>query len=154
MNNFIFKALTKDEYENIKDIPANFTSFAIFNSKIRGIYLNNTLIGLYSLGITFNEYLSLDIFIFPSFRGRHLTGYTIENIILYEGENNPSIEKFMAMVSPLNKRSNIVFQKLKWQVDSSYDEAMLNEGGEFFNIYYKENPYYENSLKKNLRMDN
>ena len=154
MNNFIFKALTKDEYESIKDIPANFTSFATFNSKIRGIYLNNTLIGLYSLGLTFNEYLSLDIFIFLRFRGHHLGKFAIQDIILYEGENNPSIERFIALVSPLNERSNKVFQKLKWQVDSSYDEAMLNEGGEFFNIYYKENPYYENSLKRNLRMDN
>ena len=154
MNNFIFKVLTKEEYESIKDISANFTSFAVYDSKIKGIYLNNNLIGLYSLGLTFNEYLSLDIFIFPSFRGHHLGEFVIQDLILCEGENNPSIEKFMALVSPLNVRSNKVFQKLKWQVDSSYDEAMLNEGGEFFNIYYKENPYYENSLKRNLRMDN
>ena len=154
MNNFIFKFLTKEEYASISEIPSNFTSFSYYNSNIRGIYLNNILIGLYSLGLTFNEYLSLDIFLISPFRGHHLAPSIIENIILYEGKNNTHIKRFIAMVSPLNERSNKVFQKLKWNVDSSYDEVMLEEGGEFFNIYYKENPYYENSLKRDLRMDN
>ncbi len=145
--NISFKLLQREELENIKDyFNEVFVSFTTYSKNINGIFVNNLLVGVYSVVPTFGE-LSIDLLIFPEYRGRGLAKIVTPMIVDVEGEKVPEISKFYFMCSLKNVNSNSVMNKLGYQKDFSFDDIMLEEGGEFFNIYYIENPHYQ---KRNL----
>lgn len=137
------------EKEDFLEIPKdNLTGFVnfVYSDSLKGIYYNNKLLGLISLSPAFG-YLSIDIMILPKYRHLGIATYVLSKIAI-EGQNFSNYEKFICLCSPKNIASNKLMQKLKWQQDTSYDDVMLNEGGEFFYIYYHNNPYYQKLTRK------
>lgn len=140
MNIEILPIVKENFLEISKDNLTGFVNF-VYSDKLNGIYYNNKLLGLVRLSPTFG-YLSIDIMILSKYRRLGIATYVLSKIVL-DGQNFPDYEKFICLCSPKNIASNKLMQKLNWYQDTSYDDVMLNEGGEFFYVYYKENPYFQ-----------
>ena len=145
MNIEVLPVVKEDFLEIPKDNLTGFVSFA-YSNNLNGIYYHNKLLGLIELSPAFG-YLSIDIMILPKYRHLGIATYVLSKITM-EGQNIPNYERFICLCSPKNIASNKLMQKLKWQQDTSYDDVMLNEGGEFFYIYYHENPFYQKLTRK------
>ena len=138
--------ITKEEYNKIpEENLKGFVNFS-YSRNLNGIYCNNVLVGLISLSPAFG-YLSIDMMILPAYRHHGIASLVLSKII-EQGKNYPEYERFICLCSPNNIASNKLMQKLHWSADTSFDDVMLNEGGEFFNIYYRDNPYYHNLTRK------
>ena len=145
MNIEILPIVKEDFLKIPKDNLTGFVNF-VYADNLNGIYYNNKLLGLVKLSPVFG-YLSIDIMILPKYRHLGIATYVLSKLLL-DGQNYPNYEKLICLCSPKNIASNKLMQKLKWYQDSSYDDVMLNEGGEFFNIYYQKNPYYQKLTRK------
>ncbi len=145
MNIEILPIIKEDFLKIPKDNLTGFVNF-VYSNNLNGIYYDNKLLGLITLSPAFG-YLSIDIMILPKYRHLGIATYILSKIAI-EGQNYPNYEKFICLCSPHNIASNKLMQKLKWSQDTSYDDVMLNEGGEFFYIYYQENSYYQKLMCK------
>ena len=61
-------------------------------------------------------------------------------------KNYPEVEFFLANINYNNKIAIKVLNNLGWDKTYKYDEDMENEGGEFFIIYEKRNPYFNRKV--------
>ena len=145
MNIEILPIIKEDFLKIPKDNLTSFVNF-VYTDNLNGIYYDSRLLGLVGLSPTFNN-LSIDIMILPKYRHLGIATYVLSKIIL-DGQNYPNYEKFICLCSPKNIASNKLMQKLKWSQDTSYDDVMLNEGGEFFYIYYHNNPFFQKLMSK------
>ena len=145
MNIEILPVKNEDFLKIPKDNLTRFVNF-VYSNKLNGIYYSDKLLGLVELSPAFG-YLSIDLMILPQYRNLGIATYVLSKIILV-GESFPNYERFICLCSPKNIAINNLMQKLKWGQDTSYDETMLNEGGEFFYIYYHNNPYFKKLTRK------
>ena len=140
MNIEIVSVLKEDYLQIPKENLNGFVNF-VYSKNLNGIYYHNKLLGLVGLSPTFIN-LAIDIMILPQYRHLGIATYVLNKIVL-AGYNFPEYARFMCLCSPKNYPINKLMQKIKWNQDTSYDDIMLNEGGEFFNIYYQDNPYFQ-----------
>lgn len=115
---------------------------------IFGVYYCDNLVGLVGLSSWYPDNLSITIALLNEYRGKGIAVEAINKLVFEIGKIFPANAKFLYNVSSNNISSLRVAKKLNWAKTSEFDEAMLDEGGEFFNIYYKDNPYYLNDVGK------
>lgn len=138
--------IKKEEYLKIPKNELNgFINFS-YSDKLRVIYYGDKLLGLICLSPAFGH-LSVDIMVLPAYRHKGVATYVLNELIAH-GDEFSNYERFICLCSPKNIASNKLMQKLKWPSDTNYDEDMLNEGGEYFYIYYHDNPYYQKLTRK------
>ena len=138
--------VTKEDFLNIPQEYLNgFVNF-VYSDKLEGIYHDNKLLGLVNLSPTFG-YLSIDIMVLPKYRKLGIATYILNKIVI-NGDKFTNYERFICLCSSKNDASIKLLQKLHWAADTNFDDAMLNEGGEFFNIYYCNNPYFQKLARK------
>ena len=145
MNIEIVPVLKEDFLQIPKNNLKGFVNF-VYSDNLNGIYYDNKLLGLVGLSPTFNN-ITIDIMILPQYRHLGIATYVLNKLVL-DGYNFSDYARFMCLCSPQNYPINELMQKLKWNEDASYDDIMLNEGGEFFNIYYQDNPYFQKIIHK------
>lgn len=134
-------------YEMIEDFKDNDdTKDYDFFGDSYGIYYKDKLIGLINLSSMFDN-LSITIAIKKEYRGNGFASIAVNELVENFGKDYPEIEKFIYNVSTNNISSNKAAKKLNWKETSEYDEVMLDEGGQFFNIFYKINPYFKKTPK-------
>ena len=73
-----------------------------------------------------------------------------ETIVTTFGEKDPNVKQFMLNVKYGNTYGMEFAKNLGWTATHEYDELMIAEGGEFFSLYKKENPYYK-PLERKLK---
>lgn len=118
-----------------------------YNSKSTiGIFMNNQIIGLFNLNKFIGNTLAIHIALLKEFRNHGIGGIVFEQILEEYGKTYPEIESFIANMNYQNKRAIHFFYKLGWHQAYRYDEQMDNEGGEFFIIFEKKNPYYHRKV--------
>lgn len=133
--NSIYNILEKDELVK---------KYVYFNYEYtNGIFYKGNLVGLFKLNNFIDNSLSISIAILNEYRGKGIAQIARKQIVELYGKEYPEIKLFISNVKPENKSSNKSLQNLGWKQTHEYDEMMIDEGSEFFNIYYKENPYYE-----------
>lgn len=128
-------------YDLLKQEDLNYVSF--YYKDVNGILYNEKIIGLFKLKGFIDNSLSIDIAILSEYRGKGLASIASDKIVKIYGEKYPNIKRFIANTSPFNESANRSLKKSSWKQTYEYDELMINEDSEFFNIYYKENPHYE-----------
>lgn len=107
-----------------------------------GIYLNDKLIGLFSLYLFINFNVAIHIALLKEYRNKGIGYFVLNNIIKKYGMNYTDSEYFILDVSCNNEKALNSFSKMNWKNTNEFDELMINEGGEFFKLYKKENPHY------------
>ena len=159
---FSIKILDKEEYSKIQDIIIkeysqnkkdnieNFVFFDYYSQDLYGIYLNNKLVGLYRLSPFMGE-LSIDYYVLPEFRGNNIIAASLDNFVLQMGAQRTDIKCFFVNINPQNEKSLKILKKLGWKQTYNYDDVMLEEGAEFFYIFVKDNPFYNELTKSNGR---
>lgn len=152
--NINFKPITEEQYEYIeKDLLKDDKIFVRFTyDDIYGIFMDDKLVGMFQLCNLWQQ-LSIYIAIISKYRGNNFAGIALEKIVNDFGKINPSVKYFYGQINPKNVNSNKVMEKMGWQRDYSYDDVILDEGGEYFLLYAKENPYYqkEQELKGEIK---
>lgn len=118
-----------------------FVSF-YYSKSTNGIIFNGEVIGLFTLNKFIEDNLTIHIALLEEFRNKGICGIILNKIVAEYGKSYPESEFFMANINYENKEAIRVLEKLKWPRTYRFDDIMNNEGGEFFIIYEKENPYY------------
>lgn len=142
--------ITEEQFKKISFILNNdddnqFVDF--YNSKSTiGIFMDNQIIGLFNLNKFINNTLAIHIALLKEFRNNGIGGIVFEKIVDEYGKTYPEIEFFIANIDYKNERAIKVLSKLNWTKTYKYDEIMINEGGEFFIIFEKNNPYYNRKV--------
>lgn len=117
------------------------------NSKdLNGVFFNNKLIGLFTLNKFINDTLAIHIALIKEYRNKKIGGKVLNKIVEEYGQTYPEVEFFLANMNYENKIAIKVLSNLGWSRTYKYDEDMENEGGEFFIIYEKQNPYYNRKV--------
>lgn len=122
-----------------------FVNFYNVKSTI-GIFMDNQIIGLFNLNKFINNTLAIHIALLKEFRNHGIGGIVFEKILEEYGQIYSDVEFFIANTDYKNERAIHFFYKLGWHQTYRYDEQMDNEGGEFFIIFEKENPYYHRKV--------
>lgn len=137
----IQEEINREFKSNKENNLPNFVNFTSYEKSTIGIYLNGALVGLFRLK-SFIKGLTIDIYILPSYRGNGIANAALNQLVDEFGPCYPEADTFYANTSYGNLAANHAFQKLGWKEDHSFDERMMEEGGEFFKLYGKNNPYY------------
>ena len=152
--NINFKPITEEQYEYIeKDLLKDEKKYVQFTyNDVYGIFIDDNLVGMFQLCNLWQQ-ISIYIAIISKYRGNNFAGLALEKIINDFGAMNPSVKYFYYQIDPENVNSIKVIKKIGWQRDYSYDDVILDEGGEYFILYAKENPYYqkEQELKGEIK---
>ena len=127
------------EYENNK---VNYVNFTYYSEDLNGIFCDGILVGLFRIGMYINN-ISIDLIIRKNYRRKSIALNAIKKIVINYGKLYPNVKYFIGNVNPANIASNKLCEKLNWEKDYSYNDIMLEEGGEFFNIYTLKNPSYK-----------
>lgn len=136
------------QFKKISDIlnnDINVKKFVTFsnNTNTYGIYLNKNLIGLFSLHLFIESNIVIHIALLEEYRNKGIGCMVINEIIKKYGIYYPYSEYFMINISYNNEKALYSFSKTDWINTNEYDELMIEEGGEIFKIYKKENPHYK-----------
>lgn len=111
-----------------------------------GVFFNNKLIGLFTLNKFINGTLAIHIALIKEYRNKKIGSKVLNKIVEEYGKNYPEVEFFLANINYNNKIAIKVLNNLGWDKTYKYDEDMENEGGEFFIIYEKRNPYFNRKV--------
>lgn len=65
----------------------------------------------------------------------------MKKIVEIYGKEFLDVPMFIANVCPSNRNAISSFRRMGLIETHEFDEEMINEGAEFFSIFYKENPY-------------
>ncbi len=153
------KYLTEEEFKQVKDIinkeyqenivnnRSNYVNFQSFSDTMVGIYLDNTIIGIIKT-VPFIGQTSLEIYIFPDYRGHNYASMATQMFIEKFGNLFNSSEKFLININPHNEKSLKVAKKLGWRQNYDYDDILIEEGAEYFYIFEYPNPYYVKSIER------
>lgn len=153
-NSITLSPITEEAFNQIYDILKQddlAKKYVFFNYEdAHGIFYEKRLVGLFKLSSFIGNSLSISIAILNEYRGKGIAQIARMKIVELYGKEYPDVKLFISNTIPNNKSSNKSLQNLGWQQTHEYDEIMIDEGAEFFNIYFKENPYYEKkeSLKQ------
>lgn len=145
--NITLNKIEKCTFDKISDILNNdlevskYVKFSDYKNTY-GIYLNDKLIGLFSLHLFINFNVTMHIALLKEYRNKGIGYYVLDGIIKKYGINYPDSEYFMIDVSYNNEKALNSFNKMNLKTTNEFDELMIDEGGEFFKLYKKENPYY------------
>ncbi len=144
-NSIILQQISKEQfniiYSLLREEGLEYVSFSY--NDVNGILYKKKIIGLFKLKKFIDNNLSIDIAILNEYKGKRIAPITLEKIVKTYGEKYPNIKRFIANTSPFNKPVIKSFSNSSWTQTYEYDELMIDEGSEFYNIYYKENPYYK-----------
>ena len=138
------KHINEEEMNNIRNYFSKYEdtkNYGLFGY-IYGIFYEDNIIGVIGLDSLFDN-LSITVLIKEEYRNYGIAGVAINKLIDIFGNEYSHIERFYYDVSPQNISSNKAIKKIEWKSTSEFDDIMLNEGGQFLNIYYKNNPYYK-----------
>ena len=131
---------------NIKKF-VNFT----YTDRTLGIYYNNLLVGLIN-GITFIEgNVALNIYILNDYRGKGIAQVATEKMVYEKGYLYEESKQIIANVLPSNESALKAIKSLGWKQTNEFDELMIDEGSDFYNIYTIDNPYHIKKVLKNDR---
>jgi len=148
-NEIRLKKITREQFNYINNKLEKVNVKFNLEESTYGILYKNKIVGLISLSKWYTNDLTINIEVLKEYRGKNIATYAIEKIIEICGKVNVNIERFLYNTSPNNISANKAIQKLNWSKTSEFDDNMILEGTSFFNIYYKENPYYKRKVKKN-----
>lgn len=113
----------------------------------QGIFYNTFLIGLFQLDLFIDENLAISLALLQSYRGKGIASIVRDRIVLEYGKQYPKAKWFICNFVPRNVAAYKSITSSDWIQTHVYDERMMNEGAAFFNIFYKENPYYKDKEK-------
>lgn len=142
-----FHTLTKDDFDKINKLLMEdksvfqFVSFHYHALVTNGIFYNNELVGVFNLHYFFENSISLSIAILKKYRGLGIAKTAIHKIVAIYGNKFPNVNLFIANVSQNNYDALLSFEHMGLTQTHEFDEIMLEEGSEFFSIFYEENPY-------------
>ena len=145
--NITLNKINRDTFNEISDTLNNdlevgkYVKFSDYKNTY-GIYLNDKLIGLFSLHLFINFNVTMHIALLKEYRNKGIGYYVLDGIIKKYGINYPNSEYFMIDVNYSNEKALNSFNKMNLKTTNEFDELMIDEGGEFFKLYKKENPYY------------
>lgn len=143
--NIVSKKLNEDPEVN------KFVSF--YNvSNTDAILVDNKIAGLFKLSRFIEGNMTIHIALLKEYRGKGIGGIAINKIVEEYGENYPDAQYFMGNMNYTNKRAIKSIEKLGWDRTYRYDEMMNDEGGEFFILYEKANPYCPKNKNENERI--
>lgn len=152
MNNIILYPI---EYKSLKIIIDNINKenkFVHFSSNddINGIYVDNQLVGIFTLNDFIDNTIAIHFTIFKEFRNRKYGRNVLNEIVMQYGENYSDNKYFVVNIDIENQKMINLLNKTDWIKTYEYDDLMEEEGAEFFIIYKKKNPYY---IRKVLTYD-
>lgn len=129
---------------NILNNDSEVNKYVSFNSKNNsyGIFLNDILIGLFSLHPYIDDNIVIHIALIQEYRNKGI-GKLILNCILEKyGELYKNSENFFIDINYSNKKAINAFKKTDWIYTNEYNDLILDEVGEISILYKKENPFY------------
>lgn len=141
------RPLTREEFEYIHEILKNDSSveeyvhFSYHSLVTNGIFYKNKLVGVFNLSYFIENSIALSIALLEDYRKLGIAKVTFDKITRIYGEQFPKAELFIANVSPNNTNAIEAFGNMGLNKTHQFDEMLLEEGAEFFSIFYKENPY-------------
>ncbi len=145
-NVVLLENITEEQFNNINNEAISeeekWVSF-YYGRDIHGISYDDKLVGIFRLIRFIGNSLSIDMYISKEYRGKGIAAKALDQIPIVFGEKYPDVEYFMANPEPANKNSIKAVEKAQWIPEHAYDEMMYEEGGTFYKLYKKENPYYE-----------
>lgn len=115
--------------------------------KAQGIFYNTSPIGLFQLEPFIDENLAISLALLQSYRRKGIATIVRNRIVLEYGKKYPNMKWFICNIVPRNVVAYKSIAFSDWVQTHIYDELMINEGADFFYIYYKENPYYKGKEK-------
>ncbi len=140
--------IIKEEYQkNTINNNRNYVDFRLFSDKMVGIYLDNAIIGIIKTA-PFVGQTSLEIYIFPEYRGYNYASIATQMFIEEFGYLFNDSKKFLINIDPRNEKSLKVAKKLGWRQNYDYDEVLMNEGSEYFYVFEYPNPYYTKTFER------
>ena len=134
----------KEEYETSE---SNFLDFRTYYPNMVGIYVDNQVVGIMTTS-PFVGQTSINIYILSKYRGKNYAGMATQMFVEQFGALYKDSPKFLINISPNNKKSLKVAEKLGWKQNFDYDEDLLNEGAEYFYVFEYPNPYYAKTNKR------
>lgn len=120
---------------------SSYVRFNYFALITNGIFYKGNLIGLLNLHYFIQGSISISVALLKKYRGLGIISIVYDKIIETYGEQFEEISMFIVNVYPNNKMAIASFERMGLTQTHAFDEEMLNEGAEFFSIFYKENPY-------------
>lgn len=125
--------------DNLKD--QHYVKFSYSN--VIGIVYENNIVGLISMTPFIDESLSISIAILNEYRGKGIASEACNTLFDTFASEYPNVKSFMYNSDSYNEASRKAAKKLGWERTYDYDQAMEDEGAEYFIIYRKYNPYYK-----------
>ena len=141
------KTLKEEEFNKIDEIlrrdksVSSYVCFNYFALVTNGIFYKEKLIGLLNLNYFLNNSLSVSVALLEKYRGLGIMTVVYEKIIEIYGKEFLDVPMFIANVCPRNTNAIASFRRMSLIETHEFDDEMINEGAEFFSIFYKENPY-------------
>lgn len=150
--------IVKNRYESIeeKNTPKNqdvkVINFYYKENNSFGIFYYDKLVGLITVNPFIEKMIEIRTLVLSEYRGIGIAQVAREKIVELTGNIFNEYEKYISLVNPDNTSSNKSLQNLGWIKTDELNEMMMDEGAEWFNVYYKLNPYY--NREKIIRMVN
>lgn len=141
------KDISEIEFEEINNLlmkdpcVSKYVQFSFHSLITQGIFYKSVLIGLLNLHAFISESLSISIALLSEYRHLGISKKAIQKVIEKYGQELENIAMFIANVSPQNKNAILAFQNMDLKQTHAFDEVMIEEGAEFFLLFYAENPY-------------
>lgn len=129
-------------YNNMLKDGLNYVHF-YYTQNTYGIFYQGVPVGLFRLDRWIERNISISIAILNEYRGNGIAPIATDLIVDVFGEYYPDAKEFLANINPNNESSARAINKAGWKVTYEYNELMMEEGAEWFNVYYRNNPYYE-----------
>ncbi len=146
-NSVQFINLSEEDFDKINTrlmedkSVSQFVSFCYHALVTSGIFYDNKLVGVFNLHYFFENSLSLSIALLKKYRGLGIAKTVFHKIVVIYGKKFPNVNLFIANVSQKNHAAIFSFEHMGLTQTHEFDEIMLEEGSEFFSIFYEKNPY-------------
>ena len=136
--------------ENLEQEESTHNSFSYNSVVAGGIFLGTQLVGLFTLCDFIENTLSVSIVLLKKYKGLGIEKAAYDKIVETYGLEFPEKDAFVINVNPSNEDELAIAQSMGLEQTHEFDDLMMNEGGEFYSIFSKENPY---SRKRELVMN-
>ncbi len=142
-----FRTLTEEEFKNIHELliqdssVSQYVSFSYYALVTNGIFYKGQLAGIFNLNYFIGNSIALSIALLQKYRKIRIAKATFNKIISIYGKQFLDVDLFIANVSPNNENAMYAFGNMGLKRTHEFDEMILDEGAEFFSVFYEENPY-------------